>query len=253
MTSTTTDTSTLEPISRAEARGLAEEEYRRWADALGRLGPDDWAKPTDCDGWTVRDMAGHVLGAMRAAASVREQMNQQREIGKRVKASGENQVDVMTALQIERTADLSAADITAETQRLVGPAAKGRAKTPALLRRFMTFDVEMGLIDETWTLGYLVDTILTRDILMHRIDLARAAGSVPDMTGAHARRLVGDIVREWGDRHERAFELELSGDGGGRFSRGASGERLELATVDFLRNLSGRGSDDGVYGHQVPF
>ena len=101
MTSTTTDTSTLEPISRAEARGLAEEEYRRWADALGRLGPDDWAKPTDCDGWTVRDMAGHVLGAMRAAASVREQMNQQREIGKRVKASGENQVDVMTALQIE--------------------------------------------------------------------------------------------------------------------------------------------------------
>ena len=32
-----------------------------------------------------------------------------------------------------------------------------------------------------------------------------------------------------------------------------AGERLELATVDFLRNLSGRGSDDGVYGHQVPF
>ena len=180
-------------------------------------------------------------------------MSQQRTIAKRVKATGDNQVDVMTALQIERTADLSPAELVAETRRLVGPAAKGRAKTPGPLRRFMTFDVVMGTIDERWTLGYLVDTILTRDILMHRIDLARAVGSEPDLSGDHADRLVADIVREWAERHGRPVDLTLTGAPGGRFTSATDGERIEADTVEFLRILSGRGTGEGLLGQQVPF
>lgn len=33
-----------------------------WADAVTRIGPDDWDRPTPCAGWTVRDLVGHVVG-----------------------------------------------------------------------------------------------------------------------------------------------------------------------------------------------
>ena len=253
MTITATDITTIATISRAEAPALAEEEYRRWADALATLAADDWSRPTDCEGWTVRDMAGHVLGAMRAAASVREQMRQQREIAKRVERTGDNQVDVMTALQIEWTADRSSQDLARETETLVEAAARGRKRVPGPLRRFVRADVEIGPIAETWRLGYLLDTILTRDILMHRIDLARAVGVSPDLGGPHAHRLVSDIVAEWARRHEQPFELTLNGDAGGSFRAGTDGETLELETVEFLRILSGRGTGAGLLAQQVPF
>ncbi len=251
---TTTDAAAIDPISKREAPGLAEEEYRRWAVAIADLKPADWDRSTDCELWTVRDMAGHVLGAMRAAASIREQLSQQREIGKRHKATGENEVQIMTALQIERTADLSAAELVAETRSLVGPAAKGRRRTPAPMRRLVKIPVDLGSIVETWTLGYLVDTILTRDIFMHRIDLARAIGGSPDLTGTHAARIVQDIVGEWARRHHRPFDVTLVGPAGGRFQvAGNHAEVIEIEALEFCRILSGRGTGDGLLAQQVPF
>jgi len=41
-----------------------------------------------------------------------------------------------------------------------------------------------GPVHETWTLGYLADTIYLRDLWMHRIDAARAARPPADLTGA---------------------------------------------------------------------
>ena len=251
---TITDAAAIDPISRPEAPGLAEEEYRRWALAVADLTPDDWDRPTDCELWTVRDMAGHVLGAMRAAASIREQLSQQREIRKRHKATGENEVQIMTAVQIERTANRSAAELVTETQALVGPAAKGRRRTPAPMRRFVKFPVDLGSIVETWTLGYLVDTILTRDIFMHRIDLAKAIGESPDLTGPHAIRIVGDIVGEWARRHGRPFDLTLVGPAGGRFRvAGDDADVIEIEALEFCRILSGRGTGDGLLAQEVPF
>ncbi|MGK2316223.1 maleylpyruvate isomerase family mycothiol-dependent enzyme [Gordonia rhizosphera] len=45
---------------------------------LGSLEADQWSAPTDCPGWTVRDVAAHMLGMVEMAASVREQMRQTR-------------------------------------------------------------------------------------------------------------------------------------------------------------------------------
>ncbi|MEV4313863.1 TIGR03086 family metal-binding protein [Actinocrispum sp. NPDC049592] len=36
---------------------------------IGRLGPDDWERPTPCAGWTARDLAGHVATSTRVAIS----------------------------------------------------------------------------------------------------------------------------------------------------------------------------------------
>ena len=80
------DVATIPPITHDEGATLGEGAYDRLVAVFESLGPDDWAKPTDCEGWTVRHLAGHMVGAMRSAASVREMISQQREIGKRVKA-----------------------------------------------------------------------------------------------------------------------------------------------------------------------
>jgi hypothetical protein len=42
-----TPIATVAPITHVEARPLAEAAYAAFADAVERLGTDDWAKPTD--------------------------------------------------------------------------------------------------------------------------------------------------------------------------------------------------------------
>lgn len=254
MHTTTTDVAAIEPISHKEIGSLAESEYRRFADALAEIGGSDWSQPTDCSEWTVRDLAGHMVGAMRSAASVRETASQWREIKGRVRADGGNETDHMTAVQVDRTADLSTPELVAECQDLVGPATRGRVRTPAPVRKLVRFPVEVGPIAETWTVGYLIDTALTRDAFMHRIDLARAVGVDVDLDETDGR-VVADIVREWAARHGRAFELDLSGPAGGRFIHHAPGEpaRLEMDAVEFCRILAGRASGEGLLEQQVPF
>ncbi|MGZ6770733.1 MAG: hypothetical protein ACXVGK_11090, partial [Mycobacteriaceae bacterium] len=93
---------------------------------------------------------------------------------------------------------------------------------------------------ERWTNGYLIDTILTRDPWMHRMDIARATARTPVLTAHHDGRLVADVVEDWAERHGRPYQLHLTGPAGGRFSRGKDGPPLTLDAVDFCRILSGR-------------
>ena len=40
------------------------------------LRADEWQRPTDCPGWTVRDMLGHLLGMMKLQADPEERGRQ---------------------------------------------------------------------------------------------------------------------------------------------------------------------------------
>lgn len=238
---------------RDEAMRLAETAYARFAEAVEGLTPEDWSRPTDCTGWKVRDLVGHVVGSMRAAASTREFVSQFREIKRRAKQRGGNETDHMTAIQIERTADATERAITRECRDLVGPAARGRRRTPALLRRRVTIPVEFGDVSETWTLGYLVDVVLTRDAWLHRIDLCRAVDKEPVLTPDHDGRIVADVALEWAERHRSPVHLTLTGPAGGDFEWGEGGERLEFDAVEFCRILSGRAPGEGLLATAVPF
>lgn len=252
---TTTDRQTDRPptIDRREAMGLAETAYARFADVVEGLGPDDWSRPTDCEGWTVRDLVGHVVGAMRSAASVRELASQQRAVARRVKREGGQEVDVMTAIQVERAADLSIDELVRELRALVPKATAGRRRTPGLLRRLPLIPVEMGTISERWTLGYFVDVILTRDAWLHRIDLCRAIGVEPVLDAGHDGRLVADVAAEWARRHGQAVELVLTGPAGTELVVGEGGEHLELDAVEFCRIVSNRAPGSGLLATEVPF
>lgn len=248
-----TDVTDVAPISHREAAGLAETEYDRLVTVLEAVGPDDWSRPTDCTAWTVRDLAGHVLGSLRAAASLRESLRQQREVRRRLEADGGTAADHMTAIQVENVADLTPAELVSECRSLVTKAAAGRRRTPAPLRRFARFQVEIGSIRERWTLGYLVDVILTRDAWMHRVDLSRAVGADLALDGDHDARIVADVAAEWMRRHGQPVSLTLHGTAGGTFEQGTGGEEVALDAVEFCRILSGRAEGSGLLRTEVPF
>jgi len=106
---------------------------------------------------------------------------------------------------------------------------------------------------EWWSVGYLVETILTRDVWMHRIDLCAATG-VPMVIGADDDGvIVADVVDEWALRHGRPFTLTLTGTAGGVFTRGQGGDDLELDAIEFATIVSGRGTGTGLLTTQVPF
>lgn len=225
-------------MDRAVAMRLAETEYKRFLDLLRSLSPDDWSKATDCPAWDVRAIAGHTTGMALMATGLKETLRQSVVARRR----GGIPLDALTALQVEEHADLTTGELI-DLFAAIGPrAARGRRRTPALVRR-MTLPEPQDVAGnfERWSNGYLIDTILTRDPWMHRMDICRATGHTPVLTPAHDGRLVADVVEEWAGRHGRPYQLLLTGTAGGSFSRGLGGPDLTLDAVEFCRVLSGRG------------
>lgn len=255
MTTTATDLRSLAPFARRDAVELGRVEYGRIVDALRALDGEDWQRPTDCEGWNVRDLTGHLAGAMMSAASFRTFLREQGEVRKHSKATGDGPVDAMTAVQVQRVAGLSADDLVATMASLVDAAADGRARVPGMVANLVRFKVEMGTISERWRLDYLLGTILTRDTWLHRVaDLSRAAGAAPVLDAAHDGRIVADVAAEWARRHGQPVELVLTGPAGGRFSAGTGGPTIELDAVDFCRVVSGRAEPTHpLLETQVPF
>ncbi len=108
-------------------------------------------------------------------------------------------------------------------------------------------------IQEWWTIGFLMDTILTRDPFMHRIDIAQATGVLVPATADHEGVIVDDVVHEWARRHGSAYALELTGPAGGTWSHGDGAVRISTDALEFCRALSGRVPSQGLLSQQVPF
>lgn len=240
-------TSTLD---RPTLMRLAATEYARFAAMLTGLQVQDWTQPTECAGWDVRAMAGHVLGMADMAASIREGRRQQKAAAQR----GGVFIDALTALQVEERAEFTPWQV-AERFQVVGPrAARARRRTPALIRRRkMPMQQNVGGQPETWSLGYLIDTILTRDPWMHRIDISRATARPLALSADHDGVLVSDVVSEWAARHHEPCRLNLTGPAGGSWTFGDGGPSIELDAIEFCRTVSRREPGAGLLATEVPF
>jgi uncharacterized protein (TIGR03083 family) len=237
-------------LPRETAMRLAATEYQRFLALLRSLHVEDWQKPTECAGWDVRAMASHALGMVEMAASMREGSRQRKLAHRR----GGVFIDALTALQVDERKQMTPAQITDRFAARAPKAAKGRRWTPGLIRRRpMPERQQVGGHEEPWTLGYLIDIILTRDPWMHRADIVRATGARHVLTAEHDGVLVADVVEEWAGRHGQPYSLNLTGPAGGTWHRGASGPQIEMDAVDFCREISGRGKADGLMSTQVPF
>jgi uncharacterized protein (TIGR03083 family) len=237
-------------LDRETAMRLAGQEYGRYLALLRRLDAADWARPTDCPAWDVRAMAAHNLGMAEMAASLRESTRQNVKAGRR----GGVFIDTLTALQVEERADLTPEQLVARYAEAAPRAARGRRRRPALMRRAaMPGTQEVGGVAERWTFGYLLETILTRDTWMHRVDTARATGRELVLTPDHDGVIVADVVQEWAGRHGEPCTLTLTGPVGGRWTFGSGGPDLELDAVEFCRTVSHRAEGSGLLAQEVPF
>lgn len=255
----------VHPIDRADAEELASTEYQRLAAQLRSLAAADWDRPTDCPAWDVRAVAGHCVGMMSDFTSFGAMVRRMRAATKAARRDGGAVVDAMTALQVAEHAALTPDGLVATIERRGPEAARWRTGAPRALRA-MPMKESVDGRPETWRLGYLLDTILTRDPWMHRIDIARATDRELVLTADHDGRIVADVVAEWARRHGRPFDLDLTGPAGGRFvadgtggtdgiggTDGADSETLTLDAVEFCRILSGRAHGTGLLARPVPF
>jgi uncharacterized protein (TIGR03083 family) len=240
-------------LDRGVAIRLMADEYERTADLVESLGPDDWGRPTDCALWDVHDMVAHMLGMTVMAGSLAEIVRQNARAARR--GGG---LDNLTAVQVEERAGQTGPQLAAAFRAAGRKTAAARAGRPAWLRRLpMPEDQVVGPATERWSIGYLNDVILTRDPFMHRIDISRATGRELVLSAGHDGVLVADIAAEWAARLGRPCTLRLTGPAGGSWTfgsgAGSGGEELEMDAVEFAREVSGRGTGEGVLGTFVPF
>ena len=243
-------------LSRPVALRLAATEYDRCTELFQSLSPAQWARPTDCPAWDVRQMAAHMLGMVEMAASIRENMRQQRKAAQAAKAGGAF-LDALTQLQVDERADWTPERITGRYAARAPKAVTGRRRTPGFVRgRTVPQLQDVNGSQEPWTFGYLVDVILTRDPWMHRMDIAAATGTPPRLTAGHDGVIVADVVAEWAGRHGKDFELTLTGPAGGTWRSGASGPSWTLDAIDFCRAISRRPASltlDDLLNTEVPY
>ncbi|EKT77363.1 hypothetical protein WSS_A38001 [Rhodococcus opacus M213] len=177
------------------ATRLAATEYDRFAELLESLTPEQWSRQTDCPAWDVRQLACHVLGMAAYASSIREGRRQQRLAHKALATHGAGEfIDQLTDLQVRERAALTPAQITKQFHAIGRSAAKGRRRTPAIIRRHrMPEPQTIAGISEWWTIGFVTDVILTRDVWMHRVDLSRAIGRPLRLSAEHD----GELIADW--------------------------------------------------------
>src|SRR5205085_447716 len=162
--------------------------------------------------WTVRDMAGHVVGMTRTFTALPQFVG---HMVAGTRAAGDRpMIDGLTEVQVERNAGASNAEIVAQLRALAPRNARWRSSRRLMRKLPLKNDMRDGSV-ETWKLAYLVDTILTRDTWMHRVDLARATDHPMTLTPEHDGRLVADAVAEWASRHGQPYTLHLTGPAGG--------------------------------------
>jgi uncharacterized protein (TIGR03083 family) len=230
----------------ADWMAAAETEYARLLAQLATLGPQDWARPTDCTEWDVRQLVAHLVGAAESTASLRE-MRRQQELGRRARP-GAPDIDGMNDVQVAERATASPAELLAALADVAPRAVRARRRIPAPVRALrVPFGPPLGVR----SVGYLMDRICTRDVWMHRVDIARATGAELVLTAEHDGRLVADVVQEWARAHGQQHRLVLTGPAGGTF--GEAGPQLDLDAVEFCRVVSGRAQGQGLLATAVPF
>jgi uncharacterized protein (TIGR03083 family) len=245
------DVAKVPRIKHKEAMQIAAEENHRFAELLKSLEPEDWVKPTDCTRWDVRALAAHVIGSAAGQASPREFIRQVRT-GRPIvqEIAAHYWWDGMNELQVRERADMTAAQLISEWEAISVKALRSRTRLPRPIAHLPLLNLPAPVGRQA--VLYLFDVGFTRDVWMHRVDLARAVGKPPDLTAAHDGRLMADIVAEWAGTHGEPFDLVLEGPAGGRFRCGTDGEHIVIDAVEFGRILAERAHGDGVLRHPLP-
>ena len=127
----TTSTTGVTRIDRAEARDLAAAEFEKFAALAASLTPEEWETDTDCVGWDVRTMVLHVLGSADAQASPLVFLHQlRRGLPLNKEIDSHHWVDGLNELQIRERADLTDDEVVAQLQASRHEGGQGPVRHP---------------------------------------------------------------------------------------------------------------------------
>lgn len=244
------DVETVPRIAHDEAMLIAEAENERFTAQLRSFEDADWTKPTDCTRWDVRALAAHVIGSAAGQASPREFLRQVRKGRPLTAEAGEFWWDGMNELQVRERATLRSDQLISEWETVSRRALRARDRLPRPIARLPLLNLPAPVGRQP--VSYLFDTGFTRDVWMHRIDLAQATGKPLEIDRAHDGRIIADIVAEWAGTHGEPFTLELEGPAGGSYRSGSGGEHVQMDAIEFSRILAERVHGEGIMSHPLP-
>lgn len=225
-------------LSRIEAVRLMTSQNHALLELLRALPAEAWSAKTDCDPWTVKDIAAHLLGWAEALTSF-SQFRRQLSAGIKRKEEFGNLTDAVNQVQVDDRAHLTPEEILRRLE----------ARWP----RFERFRRRVGLVGKAvpiyeksllglTNLAYLMNTVYTRDVFMHRVDIARAT-SMELHLGRREQRLMEDVLVDWSSRTGAAATLHLEGLAGGSYRVGTGSiATIEGDAVEMARVLAGRGT-----------
>ncbi len=202
-------------LSRAEISDGFLAELDNFGELIGSLDPAALDVPSRCTGWTVRDIAGHMVGQVTDVADGR------------LEGLGTPEV---TEREAKERAGRSA-------QELVTELAEGRVRVAELAEQFddAAWNVPVGT-DFDGTIGDGV-LALWLDGYLHADDI-RAALGMPSVRGAGLRGSVHWVAVELGRRGWGPATLAL--DGMEVVDVGSGGEKIAGDPHEFLLIASGR-------------
>lgn len=213
----------------ALSRALADD----FTGLLGELSPEEWAAVTACDPWTVKDVAAHLLGWADALCSPREMTAQARAALRRRKRFA-SLLDAHNDAQVEAARDLSPQEVLDRLRVALPRAAKLRRRLGAPLRYVPAY---AGFLGGTFNLGYLLNSIFPRDLLVHAIDVADATGRETPISPA-GERVAADMLRDWARRTGANATIETPA---GVFVAGDGGRTtISASTPALVHRLAGR-------------
>lgn len=233
-----------------EAGQRARGELDRFLAVVESLEGDDWAQPTDCTEWNVRDILAHAAGAAAGYASWGEWFRQYPF--NRYMRQAAVPVDGINRRQLEDRVGRSPEDLIAELRAVAPKAIRTRLGLPGILKGIRT---DLGPPRGKAPLRYLLEIIYTRDMWMHRHDICQAIGRMFEQTAAHDGRVVALVMRDIDEalRHSldgRAIRFDLRGAAGGSYLVGPGAEpdaAVEVDVMEFNRLASGRlAADDAL-------
>lgn len=237
----------IAPLTHDEATRLAQGEFQRLVELLLSIEGEEWEQPTYCTAWNVRQMVAHLAGAAAAFASW-EQFKRQMIQNPYIREAAVK-VDAINRVQVEERAERSPAALIEEFRQAGPRAIRTRARLPGLLRALpVPFGPPLGVAP----VGYLTDTIYTRDWWMHRVDLSHATGRAMALSEAHDGRLLALVMRDLAGRieaglHPHTVDLRLTGPAGAtfRFGKGLTPDAtIEIDPLDFSLLASERITPD---------
>jgi uncharacterized protein (TIGR03083 family) len=222
-------------IKQPEATALAESQNRAFLDTLYPLDDAQWGAPTDCEGWTVKDIASHVLGWAEVLVSFKEARVQVGGAFRRRKELGDI-LDAQNQVQADAGRRISTQELLLRLEEGLPRMVRRRAALGRYAKHLPIWGPPFGFSN----LGYLCNVIFTRDVFMHRIDVARATSTELEL-GPPEQRIVADIAREWARAAPGPVRLELTGPAGGVYVVGTTPHaKLTADAVEFCRYQAGR-------------